>query len=271
MDITKLKIKDEAYTGDEFELRKDSNQVLYTYPKPLTLSEYYNFGDYISHQSEKKSIINKVYNLVKKRMFQTKLKRIKDYTTKLNTVLDYGCGTGDFVEFLNHKQISAEGFEPTPLAYQKALSRNIPVYNKKEQLGSGYDVITLFHVLEHVEDYQATIAQLKEILKPEGNLVIAVPNYNSYDAKYYREKWAAWDVPRHLWHFSKQNIKHIAQQNELEVVDILPMPFDAYYISMISESYKGNPKVLGLWRGWLSNLKAKSTKEYSSNMFILRR
>jgi len=102
-------------------------------------------------------------------------------------------------------------------------------------------------------------------------LLIAVPNYKSHDAEHYKEKWAAWDVPRHLWHFNRENIKDLAKQHNLELIKIKPMPFDAFYISMVSESYKGNTKVKGLWRGLISNLKAIHTKEYSSNLFLLQK
>jgi 2-polyprenyl-3-methyl-5-hydroxy-6-metoxy-1,4-benzoquinol methylase len=271
MNYTQLKIKDEAYTQEEFGLMKDQNGVLMTYPKPEELSSYYDFGDYISHQTNQTNWISKIYSLVKNRMFSIKLNTLLGHSQDIKTALDYGCGTGEFVSYLNAKGIQAEGYEPTPSAFENASNRNIKVYNTLDSINQTYDVITLFHVLEHVDDYMETLNELKGRLNPNGILVIAVPNYKSYDATFYKEKWAGWDVPRHLWHFNRKDISNIADEAYLELIKIKPMPFDAYYISMISEGYKGNSKILGLWKGLLSNLKAINSKEYSSNMFLLKK
>ena len=270
MDYTEFKIKDEAYTQEEFGLKKDQNGVLSTYPIPEELSSYYDFGDYISHQTDQNNWISKIYGLVKNRMFSIKLNTLFDHSHNTETALDYGCGTGEFVSYLDSKGIKAEGYEPTQSAFEKASNKNIKIYNSLSSITKTYDVITMFHVLEHVDDYMETIKELKERLNPNGILVIAVPNYKSYDATFYKEKWAGWDVPRHLWHFSRKDISNIANESYLELIQIKAMPFDAFYISMVSEGYKGNSKILGLWRGLVSNLKAMNSKEYSSNMFILR-
>lgn len=270
MDFSKLTIRDEAFTKENFSLAKDKNGVLKTIPVPDNLSDYYNFGDYISHQSDKKTLLNGIYNLVKTWMFKKKLNSIIKYSEKVNSVLDYGCGTGDFVNYLESKKIIAEGVEPTPVAFQKAKEKGLSIYRDIDDVNRKYDIITLFHVLEHVDDYEKTIKDLLLKLNQSGLVLIAVPNHKSYDANYYKEKWAAWDVPRHLWHFNKVNIKNIAAKHNLELIKIKPLPFDAFYISMVSESYKGNSKVLGLWRGLISNLKALKSKEYSSHLFILR-
>lgn len=271
MDYSKLKIKDEAFTKEEFGLKRDKNGILQTYQRPQNLSRYYDFGGYISHQSERKNLITKIYNLVKQYMFKTKLNLLKQNHNQLKSVLDYGCGTGEFVNYLEKQHIKAEGFEPTSVAFQKAKKNGICVHNDIKTIAHTFDAITLFHVLEHVEDYEETISELLKRLKPKGIIAIAVPNYKSYDANYYKEKWAAWDVPRHLWHFSKTDIENIAKRNKLKVIKIESMPFDAFYISMVSESYKGQSKLRGLWIGLISNLKAKKSKEYSSNLFLLQK
>ncbi|MBZ9626925.1 class I SAM-dependent methyltransferase [Psychroflexus sp. CAK1W] len=271
MDLSKLKLKDEAFTKKEFSLTTDKNGVLQTIPKPKNLSSYYNFGGYISHQSEQKDIIHSIYNWVKLQMFRTKLGLLEKHLSELNSVLDFGCGTGEFISYLKSNGINSEGVEPTLVAYQKAMEKNIEVYKDINESKKTYDAITLFHVLEHVDDYEKTIQDLSSKLNSKGLMLIAVPNYKSHDAEYYKEKWAAWDVPRHLWHFNRKNIKDIAGRFNLELVKIRPMPFDAFYISMVSESYKGNSKVKGLWRGLISNLEAIHTKEYSSNLFLLQK
>ncbi|WP_235923438.1 class I SAM-dependent methyltransferase [Psychroflexus aurantiacus] len=271
MEVSELNIKDEAYTQEEFSLKPDKNGVLQTSPKPSGLSKYYEFGGYISHRSEPKTLIHNIYNLVKNQMFKTKFKCLTSYSNAIETVLDFGCGTGEFVTYLKKKGVAAEGIEPTSLAYQKARQKNIQVYKSLSETKSNYDAITLFHVLEHVDDYETTIEELVLKLNTKGLLLIAVPNYKSYDANYYKEKWAAWDVPRHLWHFNRTNIKELAQRHNLELIKITPMPFDAFYISMVSESYKSNSKLKGILTGLISNLKAMSTKEYSSNLFLLQK
>lgn len=271
MDYSKLIIKDEAFTKEEFGLTTDKNGVLKTTPRPKNLSEYYNFGGYISHQTDKKKLLHSIYNLVKKRMFKTKLNLIRSNSKKIKTVLDFGCGTGDFVKYLNSKKINAIGIEPSEIAFQKAKRNGIRVYKDISEVENKYDAITLFHVLEHVKDYNQTLQDLVSRLNSNGLLLVAVPNYRSYDANYYKEKWAAWDVPRHLWHFNRENIKDLAERHNLELIQIKPMPFDAFYISMVSESYKGNSRLKGIWRGLISNFKAISTKEYSSNLFLLQK
>ena len=136
-----------------------------------------------------------------------------------------------------------------------------------------YDVITMWHVLEHVENLQEYIQQLKDLLKENGTLLIAVPNYKSYDANYYKEFWAAYDVPRHLWHFSQASISKLFSVENISVVKTLPMKFDSYYVSLLSEKYKNgkmNP-IKAFLVGFTSNRKSKQTKEYSSLIYVLKK
>jgi len=264
-------IKDEAFSQEKFRLERDKLGVLTTQPKPKQLNKYYEFEDYISHKKNSHSLVDMVYDLVKSLMFKTKLRILKRNLPDIKSVLDYGCGTGKFVSYLSKKGIKSIGIEPTKKAFDQAEKAEVKIYKDLNKVEGTFGAITLFHVLEHVEDYIKVLENLKAKLNPGGILVIAVPNYKSYDASYYKEKWAAWDVPRHLWHFKKQDLSAIAQLLNLELIQIRPMHFDAYYISMISESYKGNPKLKGLYRGFLSNRKAKKSGEYSSNIFVMKK
>ncbi|AFU68716.1 SAM-dependent methyltransferase, AdoMet_MTases superfamily [Psychroflexus torquis ATCC 700755] len=270
MDVTGMIIKDEAFTKESFKLERDKLGVLATKPKPKDLTKYYEFEDYISHKESSNSLVDIGYDLVKSLMFNTKLKILKRNQPDIKSVLDYGCGTGEFVSYLSKKGIISSGVEPTKKAFDQAEKAEVKIYKNLKKVEGTFDAITLFHVLEHVEDYLKVLEDLKAKLNPGGLLVIAVPNYKSYDASYYKEKWAAWDVPRHLWHFKKQDLSTIAHLLNLEIVQIKPMFFDAYYISMISESYKGNHKLKGLYRGWESNQQAKKSGEYSSNIFVMK-
>jgi len=135
-----------------------------------------------------------------------------------------------------------------------------------------FDVITLWHVLEHVENLQEYIAELENLLSNNGRLIIAVPNYKSNDAKYYKEHWAAFDVPRHLWHFSQTSIAKLFADVDMIVEKTLPMKFDSYYVSLLSEKYKSgkmNP-IKSFYKGFLSNFKAKATNEYSSLIYVIK-
>ena len=151
---------------------------------------------------------------------------------------------------------------------------NLKLFNDINELEkeNKFDVITMWHVLEHVPNLEKYISQLKQLLKPNGRLVIAVPNYKSFDAKYYKEFWAAYDVPRHLWHFSQKAIKDLFEKENMIVEKTIPMKLDSFYVSLLSEKYKNgksNP-VKAFHVGLLSNIKAKRTKEYSSLIYILK-
>ena len=270
MNFTKMQIKDEAFTKEEFSLKLNEDGILCTCPKPKNLSHYYEFGNYISHQSDKKTNLHWIYNLVKKWMFTRKLNLIKKHHNEIHNILDFGCGTGDFIQYLKKKRFKTEGVEPTKLANHKAKEKGLKIYNCISEVRDTFDVITLFHVLEHVEDYNETLIKLKSRLGADGILVIALPNYNSYDARYYKEKWAAWDVPRHLWHFDRNSVKQLADKHNLELLQIKPMPLDAFYISMVSERYRNQSKLKGVLIGLLSNMEAWKTKQYSSLIYVLK-
>lgn len=271
MEYSKLTIKDEAFSGEKYNLIKDKYGVLKTNPLPKDITPYYNFDTYISHQSEKRTSITWLYNSVKKLMHRNKLRLLLDFKKDIHKGLDVGCGTGDFIEFLESKNIKAEGIEPTPIARKKARKKKIQVHHSINECKDTFDAITLFHVLEHVENYDETIGQLIAKLNPKGLMLIAVPNHKSYDAMHYKEKWAAWDVPRHIWHFDKSNIIDLGRRHNLELIKIKGMPWDAFYISMVSEAYKGNSKLKGLFIGLLSNYYALTSKEYSSNLFLFQK
>lgn len=189
--------------------------------------------------------------------------------------MDIGCGTGDFLKYGNQKNNSnGVGVEPNDVARQKAQSKNVEVFNDlKEIKAQNYDVITLWHVLEHVPDIENYFSFFNEKLHKDGLLVIAVPNFKSYDAKFYGEHWAAWDVPRHLWHFSKNSMQKISQTHGFDLTHIQPMYFDSFYVSLLSEKYKNGKQNLlkAFWVGLRSNWEAKRTKEYSSHIYLFKK
>ncbi len=274
-----LKVKDHSVSGEVFELIQNSEfGFLETSPLPASekLPDYYNSEDYISHTNSKRNFFEYAYHLVRGISLKNKLNLINSYSTKGKNLLDIGCGTGDFLKKAQKNNWKISGIEPNEKARTMANKKtNNSVFGVEALLkfeAYSFDVITLWHVLEHLPSLENQMTMFKKLLKPNGVLIIAVPNYKSYDAKHYAEFWAAFDVPRHLWHFNKVSVSKLVAKFQMEVVKTKLMWFDAFYVSMLSEKYKTgrmNP-IKGFWIGWLSNLKAISTKEASSLIYIIK-
>lgn len=271
--LRKMQIKDHSISQENFSLIYHQALDCYqTSPIPDNLDSYYISKDYISHTDATRNWFEKVYQSVKKITLKNKFNLlIKEF--KNPKVLDFGCGTGDFVKYLLSKNISGVGVEPNSFAREIALSKNIKVFENINLLqNQKFDIITLWHVLEHIPDYQNQIKELKKLLTPNGIIIIAVPNFNSYDAKHYKEYWAAYDVPRHIWHFSQTTIKKLAMDYNFNLKTIKPMWFDSFYVSILSEKYKNKKQniIKSFIIGLFSNFKALKTKEYSSLIYILK-
>lgn len=271
-----ISVKDFLVSGESFDLVHDKNLGLLKtlpQPKPEELGKYYESQDYISHTDEKKGLLSGIYQLVKKWSLHNKSKLIYNQNSGVGTLLDVGAGTGDFLKTAKEKGWQVQGMEPNIKAASLALQKNITLKNSlKEFNNDQFDVVTLWHVLEHIPNIDETISLLTKMVKLNGTLIIAVPNFKSFDALHYGKFWAAYDVPRHLWHFSKESIEKMFCENfQLEKIE--PMIFDSFYVSLLSEKYKnGNSFSLkAFWIGLKSNLKAKTTKEYSSHIYCLRK
>lgn len=274
-----LTIKDHSVSGEEFQLIYNKElDLLETSPQPTLdkLSDYYESEDYISHTDTKRNLFEKIYHLVRIISLKKKLKLINSQSLETKTLLDVGCGTGDFLELAKQNNWNVFGIEPNLKARTIANKKtNNSVYKTEHLLelkSNSFDVITLWHVLEHLPNLNEHISIFKKLLKPNGTLIIAVPNYKSYDANYYKNFWAAFDVPRHFWHFSQTSISKLISRENLKVVKTLPMKFDSYYVCLLSEKYKsGKMNVFNAFKtGLRSNLKAKQTGEYSSLIYIIK-
>jgi 2-polyprenyl-3-methyl-5-hydroxy-6-metoxy-1,4-benzoquinol methylase len=283
-----LTCKDHTATNEPFDLiLNEELGMLITSPKPeeSNLSKYYESDAYISHTDSSKSLIDKIYQIVKNYTIRKKVKLIASLQTEGASILDIGCGTGDFLAAAKNKGWSVVGIEPNENAKNLAIKKVNTAHTKvssfyknieaflKDKGDEKFDVITMWHVLEHVYNLEDYIRNLEKLLKPNGSLLIAVPNYNSFDAKYYGKFWAAYDVPRHLWHFSQKSIAKLFGENNMEVIQTIPMKFDSYYVSLLSEKYKtGSSNPLKAFKiGFQSNLKAATSKEYSSLIYILKK
>jgi 2-polyprenyl-3-methyl-5-hydroxy-6-metoxy-1,4-benzoquinol methylase len=275
-----LTVKDHSVSGEEFQLVFDEVLEMYkTEPQPSLekLPSYYQSEDYISHTDSKRNLFEKMYHWVRSYMLSKKMALVSQHTkTDTKKILDIGCGTGDFLKMAQTYQWNVDGVEPDENARAIAnIKTGVDIHDidwlaKIED--HSYDAITMWHVLEHVPNLEDHIATLKRIVKSTGTIFIAVPNFKSHDANHYKENWAAYDVPRHLWHFSQKSIKGLFEKEQMKVVKILPMRFDAYYVSLLSEKHKTgkmNP-LKGFYRGFVSNFKAITTSEYSSLIYVIK-
>lgn len=274
-----FKVKDFSVSGESFDVIFDKDYQLYeTYPQPDIdkLSKYYESDDYISHTDHRRNFKEHLYYFVKQIALRNKLKLINGFKTDTKTILDFGCGTGDFLKVCYKDGWEITGIEPSVKARDIANQKlNNLVFDANEInnfKNKKFDVITLWHVLEHLPNLKEAIINFKQLLKPNGVLVVAVPNFRSYDANYYQSYWAAWDVPRHLWHFSQFSISKLFREVNMKIVETRPMYFDAYYVSLLSEKYKfGKQRFLNaFWIGLKSNWSARQSGEFSSLIYILK-
>jgi SAM-dependent methyltransferase len=271
--------KDYTVSKEDFTLLKcTACDFVFTSPRPedQDLGKYYISEDYISHAREAKSLTDKIYSIARNVALTWKTNLIQKLFTHKPSVLDYGAGTGTFAKACSDKGWTTKGVEPSDIA-RDAADKSITLYPElKDVRETNFDVISLWHVLEHIPDIDTALNNIIDKLKPGGYLLIAVPNKHSYDAKKYGDYWAGYDVPRHLWHFSKQNIQDLFIKKDLKVEKIVPMKLDAFYVSLLSANYKHpDQKLLNLIRGFtnglISNLNAMFDGEYSSLLYIIKK
>ena len=245
-------------------------------PKPEDIGNYYQSEEYYSHQENKTGFVPRVYETVKKVNIRHKAK-IATEDKPIGKMLEIGCGVGDFLQEMEQQGWDCTGIEPSDEA--KAIAKNkvkaqLLLPNKISQLpDKSFDLITMWHVLEHVDNLKEEIYHLQRLLKEGGRLVLALPNFKSDDAKYYKEYWAAYDVPRHLNHFCRESISSIFKNSGLKLKKIEKLVWDAYYISYMSEKYQHHslPLLKGTFRGFVSNIKACHSGEWSSLVYVLER
>ncbi|WP_264531777.1 class I SAM-dependent methyltransferase [Flavobacterium sp. N502540] len=271
-----LTVKDHSVSKEIFDLYYDETlDMLITSPQPdlENLGRYYESEDYISHTDNKRSLFEKAYHFVKSIALKNKLNLINGEQSPKGRILDIGAGTGDFLLTAKNDGWETVGVEPSERAKNIAIEKGISFVNGIDALeNNSFDVITMWHVLEHVPNLELQIQELKRLLKPTGTLIVAVPNFKSFDAKYYNEFWAAYDVPIHFWHFSKKAIQSLFGKVEMKLEKVLPMKFDSFYVSLLSEKYKTGKMnfIKAFFIGLRSNLKASGTKEYSSHIYVLK-
>lgn len=275
-----LNCKDYTVSNENFQLVTcNSCHFKFTNPRPddSVLGSYYKSEDYISHSNTKKGIISKLYHSVRNYTLQKKIALVRKHVP-VGTILDYGCGTGMFLNVCQQNNWKAYGMEPDSGAKKIASGMGLKVASDKAELlsvtgNTKFDAITLWHVLEHVTDLDETLNFFKDFLSVSGVLIIAVPNYTSFDAQHYKETWAAYDVPRHLYHFEIKTISQLLSRFSFKLVETQPMKFDSFYVSMLSEKYKtGSINYFKAFiTGLKSNLKTKSASDYSSVIYVFNK
>lgn len=275
---TYKKCKDFTVSGETFTIVSCKNcGFKFTNPRPdeSELMKYYESADYISHSNKNNNLINFIYKNVRKVTVRQKAKLLGRLSSK-GHLLDYGCGTGEFLKACQERGWNIMGVEPAPLARKQAVHLtkaqifgSIFEINNKQT----YEAITMWHVLEHVPDLEKTFMKIKQILKPDGRIIIAVPNYQSADARLYDQFWAGYDLPRHLYHFDKNTMLAFLNKHNCSIETIIPQKLDAYYVSLLSEKNKAKQTNMlkAVVNGYSSNRLARNEEQnYSSLIYVAK-
>lgn len=276
-----MPIDDHSISKEHFKLcRCNDCNFIFTQdvPKEENAGPYYQSEDYISHSNTSKGIVNKLYHIVRDHMLSRKHKLIRSLH-KGNKILDVGAGTGYFLNYMKQQGYQTLGIEVDADARvhgQKEFGLDIrsPKELKENSIKESFHIISLWHVLEHLYRPESYMQHFHRLLEDDGYLLIALPNANSYDAQHYKAYWAAYDVPRHLWHFTPSTLEKLANDNGFELTKMKDLPFDPFYNAMLSEKYKNNALafISGGFIGFLSLLKGKmNVKKASSVIYILKK
>ena len=271
-----LKDNQSIYSGSEVDIiySKELGLAKTVFKKDRHLKENISSSEYLPHSKRKLTLVSLLYSFARALMFAYKHKMIEKIISKKSKILDFGSGTGDFLLYMKRKNHQVYGVEPNKAA-REISSKNgiIPFENLKQLQGAKFHTITLWHVLEHLQDPSQAIKSFHKMLDKEGVLIVAVPNLESHDALHYKNFWAALDIPRHLWHFTSKGVLKIVQENGFSFVKVFPLWFDTLYISYLSERNRSKKFALirGVFKGIYFNLKSFKTKKYSSLTFVFRK
>lgn len=276
---TYLELADYSISKEPFSIAKCSKcGFLFTNPRPNKehIGPYYESEDYISHSNSSKGLMNTIYKQVRHYTIAKKVAMMMRIVDGKKTLLDYGCGTGEFLNVMQLNKWEVKGIEPGDGPRNQAISNYKLAVTPPDSIFSmeneSFSIITMWHVLEHIHDLNETLAQLRKMLTKTGKMVIAVPNCEAKDVEFYGKHWAGWDVPRHLYHFSEDTLSKLLSKHQLKITDIKPMAFDSFYVDLLSEKYRSgsmNP-VRAFWNGFRSNLAGVANiNKYASLIYIV--
>lgn len=274
--------QDYTVSQEKFEIWECKNcQTAFTQNVPAAdqIGKYYQSENYVSHSDSKKGVINKLYHIARNLMLKSKVNLVKKSFGKAEgNILDIGCGTGYFLSGMKKANWKTTGIEEDSKARQFAIKNfDLAVYSPNKLFDANlptFDVISLWHVLEHLHDFKNYLSQIRSKLSDHGKLIIAVPNFHSSDSQHYKQFWAGYDVPRHLWHFSPKSMEFLANEFKFEIISQKTMPFDPFYVSLLSEKYKKNALALvsGFWHGFWSFVAGSMNIEKSSSViYVLKK
>jgi 2-polyprenyl-3-methyl-5-hydroxy-6-metoxy-1,4-benzoquinol methylase len=221
-------------------------------------------------------MMGRLYGMARSFASWTKVRLISSATKKSKgSLLDYGCGVGFFASRAERRGWLVQGVELSDKARAKAqekLKLGTVVSSREELPDTKYDAVTLFHVLEHLDDPAETLQWIRDRLNPGGAIIVALPNHASPDAGHYGRFWAAWDVPIHYWHFTKESMTELAKRKGLFVESVHPMRMDAFYVSLLSERYKNGSSnwISAFYQGLRSNILGGQSNA-SSLIYVLRK
>lgn len=270
-----IQLKDYFLSQEDFEIFEcPACHLLFTDPRPSgpAADKYYQSENYLSHQENKKGLVPRIYEFVKSFNLRNKVHLASEGLSP-GHVLDIGCGVGDFLVSMKKAGWTVMGIEPSSQAREIANQRlgfyPLTPADYSQLPDQSFELITMWHVLEHVDDLSFQLQQLQRLLKPGGRLLLALPNFTSFDAQHYGQYWAAWDVPRHLNHFCPDSIQAVFADSAFQSFDIQKLKWDAYYISYLSETYMKHslPLLRGACVGFRSNVKAHRSGSYSSLVY----
>ena len=271
-----IEVKDYFLTQEPFSLVKIKGLDVYkTTPriKKEAIAKYYKSTKYLSHINNK-SLFSFLYSFVKRLNFYFKYKVLKTVSDSEKSLLDFGSGNAYFVSQLNKRGLPAVAYDPF---YDSVLNKKINdekvLKDEKSLINAKFNTVTMWHSLEHVFSYKDTLSLVSKTLMSKGNLIVACPNYESFDANYYKKFWAGFDVPRHYWHFSPNGLIDVMSQNGFDYIKKKPMYFDAIYVSMLSEQYKQSKLwfIKGLAVGVWSNLVSFFKNNASSYVYLFKK
>ncbi|MFK5854611.1 MAG: class I SAM-dependent methyltransferase [Bacteroidota bacterium] len=274
---TYINTKDYFFTQDNFSLTKCLDcDFVFTNPIPTNLGKYYDTPDYLSHNTDDNGMMGSSYSYLRNINIKRKYNLVKRYNTS-GKFLDIGCGTGELLKYFKDNNWVVQGIEPNNSARELAKTKyniNVAEENELDHIQpNSLDVISMWHVLEHVPNLHKRLEQISKLIKKSGTVFIALPNLDSPDSKKYKEYWSALDVPRHLHHFTQQTFEKLISYHGMKLIHAEPMKLDSYYVSMLSEKYKKNSFYLvsAFISGIISNFKAKKKNSYSSMIYVVKK
>jgi 2-polyprenyl-3-methyl-5-hydroxy-6-metoxy-1,4-benzoquinol methylase len=277
-----LNVPDHFLTGEQFALTQCSScGFLFTqdHPDSDEIDRYYESADYISHNDSAGGFFASVYMIAREFMLRRKRKMVCRATgLKNGNILDIGSGTGHFLSVMRARGWQVKGLEINDKARAFSIAEFGLEVLSPASIGSlpsaSFDAITLWHVLEHLQNPFSYASEIVRFLNPGGVCLVALPNSSSFDARHYNEFWAAYDVPRHLWHFTPETFKLFAEKSGFEIISVRSLPLDVIYISLLSEKYRRSALhfIRGLVKGvWFMALSLFLKNRNSALVYILKK